>query len=159
MARAISPLLPSTQSQLVDLGGRLRLARLRRGLTAAQVAARGGMAPMTLRSLERGSAGVTIGAYAAVLQVLGLETDLALVAEADPVGRALQDARLPRATPPSARTTPSGSNPVPTPQASASSSTRAARRAKPSAPSAFARATDLATLLDLPGKRAARARR
>jgi len=52
------------------------------------------MAPMTLRSLERGGTGVTIGAYLAVMQVLGIERDLDLVAQTDSTGRALQDARL-----------------------------------------------------------------
>ena len=96
MPRRVAPLIPSTEELLKGLGDRLRLARLRRGLSAKQVAARAGMAPMTLRSLERGSSGVTMGAYLAVMQVLGLEQDLNLVAQADRLGRALQDARLPR---------------------------------------------------------------
>ncbi len=95
MAKTIAPLLPSTTELLRRLGDRLRLARLRRRLTAKQVAKRAGMAPMTLRSLERGGAGVTMGAYLAVMQVLGLEKDMDLLAAADSQGRELQDARLP----------------------------------------------------------------
>jgi len=94
MPRTVSPLLPSTDERLRQLGERLRLARLRRRLSAKHVAERAGMAPMTLRSVERGGAGVTMGAYLAVMQVLGVEKDLDLLAQADPMGRALQDARL-----------------------------------------------------------------
>jgi len=94
MANKTSPLLPSTDELLRQLGERLRVARLRRHLSAKQVAERAGMSPMTLRSLERGGAGVTIGAYLAVMQVLGIESDINLLAKADPVGRELQDANL-----------------------------------------------------------------
>ena len=95
MAKKTAALLPSTEELLHQLGDRLRLARLRRRLTARQVCERAGMAPMTLRSLERGGSGVTMGAYLAVMQVLGIERDLDLIGKADPVGRELQDAQLP----------------------------------------------------------------
>lgn len=94
MAQKIAPLLPTTAERLLQFGDRLRMARLRRHLSAKQVAERAGMAPMTLRSLERGGSGVTMGAYLAVMQVLGMEQDLDLLGAADPLGRDLQDARL-----------------------------------------------------------------
>src|SRR5689334_21325003 len=94
MANKTSPLLPATARRLQSFGERLRLARLRRRLPAKLVAERAGMSPMTLRSLERGGARVTIGAYVAVLQVLGMDGDLDLLAGDDTLGRSLQDARL-----------------------------------------------------------------
>ncbi|NBA97935.1 helix-turn-helix domain-containing protein [Pseudomonas sp. R5(2019)] len=94
MAKKTAPLLPATTHLLTELGARLKLARLRRKLTAKQLAERAGMSPMTLRSLEAGGAGVTIGAYMSVMQVLGIERDIARIADVDEVGRQLQDARL-----------------------------------------------------------------
>lgn len=100
-------MLPSSEVLLRQFGDRLRLARRRRRLSAKQVAERAGMAPMTLRSLERGRTGVTIGAYLAVMQVLGIESDLDLLAQADSTGHTLQDARLSTRRKTTARTKPS----------------------------------------------------
>ncbi|MDB5072650.1 MAG: family transcriptional regulator [Candidatus Eremiobacteraeota bacterium] len=96
MAKRIAPLLPPLERRLARLGERIRTARLRRRLSAKLVAERAGMSVMTLRNVEKGGMGVTIGAYAAVLHVLGLDGDLDAVAQADPLGRDLQDAALPR---------------------------------------------------------------
>ncbi|WP_408003543.1 helix-turn-helix domain-containing protein [Pseudomonas granadensis] len=88
------PCFRKTAALPSNLGDRLKLARLRRKLTAKQVAERAGMSVMTLRSLETGATGVTIGAYVSVMQVLGLEQDLNLLASAVDLGRSLLDARL-----------------------------------------------------------------
>ena len=61
----------------------------------ALLAERAGMSRTTLSSIEKGHAGVTLGAYANVLHSLGLHGDLALVARDDELGRKLQDLGLP----------------------------------------------------------------
>lgn len=94
MANATSPLLPATADLLKEFGERLRLARLRRRLQAKEVAQRAGMTEVTLRRVERGLPGVTMGAYLAVMQVLQLQDDVATWATQDAQGRELQDAEL-----------------------------------------------------------------
>ncbi len=79
---------------MTDVGENLRLARLRRNLSVAQVAERAGISMPTLRAIERGEAQVSFGAYASVLFSLGLEKDLEAIAHDDQLGRKLQDAKL-----------------------------------------------------------------
>lgn len=87
-------MLPSLARILAELGGRIRAARLRRRLSAVQVAGRAGITRQTLHAIEKGSGTVGMGNYAVVLLVLGLEKDLLHVAADDVLGRKLQDAAL-----------------------------------------------------------------
>ncbi|MBI4954127.1 MAG: helix-turn-helix transcriptional regulator [Myxococcales bacterium] len=94
MARRTSVPLPRVARVLAQLGQNIRLARTRRRLSAELCAERAGMSRPTLRAIERGDGGVTIGAIANVLHSLGLVDDLARVASEDELGRKLEDALL-----------------------------------------------------------------
>lgn len=94
MGQTKTVLLPKQRRLLATLGENIRLARLRRDLSAEQVAERAGIGRATLTRLEGGAEGVSINAYIKVLSVLGLEGDLANVAHDDIMGRRLQDAKL-----------------------------------------------------------------
>lgn len=94
MARKITHLLPAAGQTLASLGTRIALARSRRRITRKQMAQRAGLTEFTLRRVEQGAGSVTIAAYLAVLQALGLAADLDRVAADDPLGRDLQDAPL-----------------------------------------------------------------
>ena len=85
-------LLPKAKKILSEVGENIRLARLRRKLSSEQVADRANISRPTLLSIEKGSSGVSIGAYLQVLVVLGLEQDFMLLAKDDTLGRKLQDA-------------------------------------------------------------------
>jgi hypothetical protein len=86
---------PSETKLLADLGERLRLARLRRRLTAVVVAERANISRPTLAKAERGDPSVTLGTYLRILAIYGLECDLSNVAGDDVLGRRLQDLALP----------------------------------------------------------------
>ena len=85
---------PQEQRLLSALGERLRLARLRRKLSASTVALRAGISRTTLYNAECGDARLTLGSYLRILVALGLEGDLATLAGDDKVGRQLQDLAL-----------------------------------------------------------------
>lgn len=87
-------LLPKHRRILEEVGEQIKLARLRRKLTAEQVSERANISRKTLYSIESGSSTVNIGAYFSVLVVLGLENDFLQLAKDDKLGRKLQDAAL-----------------------------------------------------------------
>ena len=93
MKKAVA-ILPKNLKILKELGEHLQLARLRRKLSAEQIAERTGLGRTTIHNIEQGSPTVAIGSYLQVLFVLGLEKDLSAVAAADPLGRRLQDAGI-----------------------------------------------------------------
>lgn len=94
MAKNSSPLIPSCRKILMQLGDNIKLARLRRDLSMANVAMRAGISPRTLGEIEKGSEKVQIGLYLNVLFVLGLHNDFLPIAQDDDFGRKLQDMGL-----------------------------------------------------------------
>jgi transcriptional regulator with XRE-family HTH domain len=82
---------------LLKLGGDLRDARKRRGLTAEIVAERAFTSRPTLQRIEAGDDGVGIGIYAAVLNALGLLDQLGALADPsrDQIGLELSAGALP----------------------------------------------------------------
>ena len=87
---------PKTAEILEQMGEQIKLARLRRRLSAELVAERAGISRATLWNVEKGSPSVAIGIYASVLHALGnMDSDFLLVAKDDEFGRTLQDLELP----------------------------------------------------------------
>jgi transcriptional regulator with XRE-family HTH domain len=94
MGREKPILLPKHKKILEEFGENIRLARLRRKLSAEQVSERANISRPTLTAIEKGSESVCIGMYFQVLMVLRLEKDILLLAKDDELGRKLQDANL-----------------------------------------------------------------
>lgn len=94
MPRQAKPLLPRLQLLLVEVGENIRLARLRRKLSAGSIAERADISRTTLLAIERGAPSVSMGTYLQVLFTLGLEKTILRLADDDALGRKLQDAGL-----------------------------------------------------------------
>ena len=94
MNRSKYILLPRLAKILEELGEDIKLARLRRKLSAEQVAERAGISRSTLWQIEKGMPNVSMGYYAQVLFVLGLEKNLSCMVADDTLGRKLQDAEI-----------------------------------------------------------------
>ena len=94
MKRAKYTLLPRLTKILEELGEDIKLARLRRKLSTEQIAERAGISRSTLWQIEKGLPNVSMGYYAQVLFVLGLEKNISVMAADDALGRKLQDAEI-----------------------------------------------------------------
>lgn len=83
--------------RVVQLGRRIRIARIRRGWSVTDLASKAGINRNTLTALELGKPGTAIGVCVTVLWALGLEQALDAIADpdADLHGKALEASRRP----------------------------------------------------------------
>lgn len=87
--------LPRKLAQRMEIvGEQIKLARLRRNLSVAQVAERATCSPLTVSRIEKGSPTVAIGIYLRVLYALQLDEDIMWIAKEDRLGKSLQDLTL-----------------------------------------------------------------
>ena len=84
------------EQKMQIVGEQIRLARLRRNLSIAQVAERATCSSLTVARIEKGAPTVAIGIYLRVLYALQLDDDILYIAKDDALGRALQDMNLPQ---------------------------------------------------------------
>jgi transcriptional regulator with XRE-family HTH domain len=90
--------IPSEVSDRIrELGYRIRVARTRRGMSIAELAAKADINRNTLNALELGKPGVALGAYVTLLWALGLDKTLEAVAhpDSDTHGKTLEASRRP----------------------------------------------------------------
>ena len=76
------------------VGEQIRLARLRRDLSLAQIAERAMCNVITVMRVEKGSPTVSMGIYLRILFALGLDESILFIAKDDEMGRNLQDLGL-----------------------------------------------------------------
>ena len=95
MKNAAYNIMPDTENILKAMGEQIKMARLRRRLSATLVAERAGISRSTLWKVENGNPSVAVGIYAAVLHALNnMDKDLLKIAGDDELGRKLQDIEL-----------------------------------------------------------------
>lgn len=94
---ATRPISPATASALKGMGEAIRNARKARKLTIEALAKRAGIAKKTLLAIEAGTGSTSTAGLLEVISVLdtGLVESFVESLRADPVGKALLDARLP----------------------------------------------------------------
>jgi transcriptional regulator with XRE-family HTH domain len=78
---AIRALPNEVHAELSRIGEGVRIARLRRRMTQEELASHVGTTFHTIRKIEQGAPGTSIGAYLKALWVLGLFEDVRLLAD------------------------------------------------------------------------------
>jgi transcriptional regulator with XRE-family HTH domain len=96
MSKFVLPIEPS--EWIAQLGQRIRIARLRRGWSVADLASKAGINRNTLTALEMGKPGTAVGVCFTVLWALGLDKSLEAVADPDTDlhGKALEASQRPK---------------------------------------------------------------
>ena len=89
-------LMPKAQKSLAILGQNLKLARIRRRISAAMMCERTSVSHAKLKAIEQGKPSVSMAGYMSVLFCLNMHTDIEKVAADDVLGRELQDLQLPK---------------------------------------------------------------
>lgn len=94
MNRNAPVLLPDLEARLSRVGEQIRLARLRRNLTAAEVAKRSGLSRATLNKIEKGNPNVSFGSYCSVLNTFALDEDIEKLAANDSLGESIEERNI-----------------------------------------------------------------
>lgn len=81
------------EQKMAIVGEQIKLARLRRDLSIAQVAERATCSPLTINRIEKGLPTVSIGIYLRVLYALQLDDDILLLAKEDVLWDLLSEKR------------------------------------------------------------------
>ena len=89
-------LMPKARKSLEILGQNLKLARIRRRISAAMMCERACVSHATLTAIEQGKPSVSMAGYMSVHFSLNMHTDKEKVASDDVLGRELQDLQLPK---------------------------------------------------------------
>lgn len=94
MSRKTVILESNTEEKLKKMGQRIKKARLRRNISAEMISKQAGIGESTFYAIEHGVSTVSLGAYAAVLSILGLNNDLDSIAVDEEAKKQLYEQNL-----------------------------------------------------------------